>query len=60
MKSIKEITKEFEEAGEEMYPALLEEYESDTRSGVQHFLLKIKKKREDLEKEIARTESMKK
>ena len=60
MKSIKEIVKEFEEAGEEMYPALLEEYESDTRSGVQKLLLKIKKKREDLEKEIARTESMKK
>ena len=60
MKSIKEIVKEFEEAGEEMYPALLEEYESDTRSGVRKILLKIKKKREDLEKEIARTESMKK
>ena len=60
MKSIKEITQEFEQAGEDMYPALFEEYGKDPRSGVQKLLQKIRKKQEDLAKEIARTESMKK
>lgn len=58
-KSISQIREEFEAASAEKLPSLYQEYQEDTRTGVQNLILKYRKKEEALEKEKERTEQMK-
>ena len=58
-KSISQIREEFEAASAEKLPSLYQEYQEDTRTGVQNLILKYRKKEEALEKEKERTERMK-
>jgi len=57
--SIQKIKEIFQAADMDMLPELLLEYESDSRAGVQNVLKSARKRIEALEKEIARTESLK-
>ena len=59
MKTIGEIKAEFAVASLEEYPALCESYRADERSGVQKLIEQAEKKLAALEKEIQRTEAMK-
>ena len=56
---ISEIKKLFQAAKEEELPELIQEYKTDTRSGVKALLAKAEKQIAALEKEKARTESLK-
>lgn len=59
MKSIQEIRREFEQAGEEDTGKLCEEYREDERKGIQNLILKARRQQEKLEAEKARIEAMK-
>ncbi len=58
-KKIGEIKKELLAASEKELPLFVQTYESDERAGVQALVAKARKSIEALEKEIARTEEMK-
>ncbi len=58
-KKIGEIKKELMAANEKELPLFVQTYESDERAGVQTLVAKARKAMEALEKEIARTEEMK-
>lgn len=58
-KKIGEIKKELMAATEKELPLFVQTYENDERAGVQTLVAKAKKSIEALEKEIARTEEMK-
>ena len=59
MKKISEIKQEIEAFEGTDYSAFYEKYGEDTRSGVKQLLLRLRKKEEDLLREIQRTESLK-
>ena len=59
MKSIKEITDELNNASASELPALLDAFRGDERAGVQNLLKKIERRQEALQREIERTEEMK-
>ncbi|NCB91103.1 MAG: ribonuclease HII [Clostridia bacterium] len=59
MKTISEIKKELECAGDIEREELLKQYQEDTRNGVAALILKYKKQKEKLENEKERTESLK-
>ena len=58
-KKIGEIKMELQAAAEQELPLFIQSYEADERTGVQALVLKAKKRLEALEKEILRTEEMK-
>ncbi|MBE5876881.1 MAG: ribonuclease HII [Lachnospiraceae bacterium] len=58
-KKISEIKKEWMAANEKELPLFVQTYESDERAGVQTLVAKARKAMDALEKEIARTEEMK-
>lgn len=59
MKTMAEIRAEFAAAEISSYPALLEQYREDTRSGVKKLLEQCRKKEAAWHAELARTEAMK-
>lgn len=59
MKTITEIKKEFEAADLSEKKQLLQEYEMDTRSGVQALIQKVRREFQKLQEEMERTETMK-
>ena len=58
-KSISEIKIEFEQAGEQQWEALCQEYETDSRTGVKNLTARYRKKQQALVREIERLEVMK-
>ena len=58
-KKIGEIKAELQAAADKELPLFIQEYEMDERGGVQSLIVKAKKRIEDLEKEMIRTEEMK-
>ena len=58
-KKIGEIKAELQAAADKELPLFIQEYETDERNGVQTLVAKAKKRIEALEKEILRTEEMK-
>lgn len=58
-KKIGEIKMELQAAAEQELPLFIQTYEADERTGVQALVVKAKKRLEALEKEIQRTEEMK-
>ena len=60
MKTIDEIRAELAAAAPDIFETLCKKYEDDSRRGVQKLLIQYRKQREALEKEIKRTEQMKK
>ena len=58
-KKIGEIKAELQAAADKELPLFIQEYEMDERGGVQSLIVKAKKRIEDLEKEMIRTEDMK-
>lgn len=58
-KKIGEIKMELQAAAEQELPLFIQTYEADERTGVQALVVKAKKSLEALEKEIQRTEEMK-
>lgn len=57
-KSISEIKNEFASAKEDQIASLYEEYADDQRAGVKQLILKYKKKDQEKQKEIERTDKM--
>lgn len=58
-KSISEIKIEFEQAGEQQWEALCQEYETDSRTGVRNLTARYRKKQQALVQERERLEVMK-
>ena len=58
-KSISEIKIEFEQAGEQQWEALCQEYETDSRTGVKNLTARYRKKQQALVQERERLEVMK-
>ena len=58
MKSISEIKREFEQAGELELPALFAQYESDVRNGVTALIVRYRKQLAKLSAERERLEKM--
>lgn len=59
MKTISEITKEFETAGQNRWEELFTVYQSDPRAGVAKVLERFRKRQEKFRQELLRTDKMK-
>lgn len=59
-KTIAEIRKELKTTPDAQLPGFIQAYAADERGGVKNLILQAKKRRENLNREIARTENLKK